>query len=87
MTCRRNDEVEDGALVRVCTNVIVHYGNTLFTTENHEDFLCWLHDHTLQEARRGDIMSPDFIHHCAYHQHRYNEICYKQSECCLYSIL
>jgi hypothetical protein len=82
MTCRRNDEVEDGALVRVCANVVVHYGNTLFTRENHEDFLRWLQDHTLIEARRGDIMSSDFIHHCAYHQHRNNEICYKQSECC-----
>jgi hypothetical protein len=86
MNSRRNDRVGDGALVRVCANVIVHHGNTLFTRENHEDFSYWLQDHTSLEARRGDIMSPGFIHHCAYHQHGNNEICYKQSKYRLYSI-
>jgi hypothetical protein len=85
MTCRRNDRVGDGALVRVCANVIVHHGNTLSIQQNREDFLCWLQDHTSLEARRGDVLSPGFVNHCAYHQHGNNEICYTQGQYCLYS--
>ncbi|KAH0366712.1 hypothetical protein KCU65_g5154, partial [Aureobasidium melanogenum] len=79
--CLHNDVVSKGGLVRVCANVLVHHGKSLFTPENEERFQWWLQNHIEEEAKAkipGDIMSPAFADHCAYHHHTNDEICYKQ---------
>lgn len=88
LTCRRNDKTEEGGLVRVCANVLEHHGETLFTPENQEDFGYWLHAHTSEGEGHipGDIMDPAFAHHCAYHRHGDDEICYKLSKYNLWKI-
>jgi hypothetical protein len=83
IACRRNDKLEDRVLARVCANVIVHHGKHLLTRDSYREFFCWLQDLIPHEAERGivgDTMSPHSTDYCAYHQHRNNEICYKQSE-------
>lgn len=86
LACRRNDETEEGGLVRVCANVLMHHGATLLTPENQKDFGYGLQDHIGQDENHipGDVMNPAFAHHCAYHQHGDDEICYKQSKCNLH---
>lgn len=82
IACRRNDEKEEGGLVRVCANVLMRHGQALLTPENHVEFGYWLQDHTTQDENHvpGDVMDPAFADHCAYHQHGEEEICYKQSK-------
>ncbi|KAH0337191.1 hypothetical protein KCU81_g8192, partial [Aureobasidium melanogenum] len=79
--CQFNDTLEEGGLIRVCANVLVHHGETLFTPKNFSAFEFWLMDHIDQSARDtipGDVMDPAFDQHCAYHHHAEGELCYKQ---------
>jgi hypothetical protein len=89
MTCRRNDKVGGGCLIRACANVLVHHGKALLDPKLQKDCRLWLRDHIRQDVRDrvpGDVMDTAFNHHCAYHQHGENEICYKQSKCDLCDI-
>ncbi|KAH0166319.1 hypothetical protein KCU67_g4360, partial [Aureobasidium melanogenum] len=79
--CQFNDVVMEGGLVRVCANVLVHHGKTLFTPKNFGAFELWLKDHIDQSVRDtipGDVMDPAFDQNCAYHHHVEGELCYRQ---------
>ncbi|CAD0097378.1 unnamed protein product, partial [Aureobasidium mustum] len=79
--CQFDDILQEGGLVRVCANVFVHHGKTLFTPKNFNAFELWLQDHISQDVRDtipGDVMDPAFDQNCAYHHHVEGETCYKQ---------
>jgi hypothetical protein len=83
------DKVEDNGLIHVCANVLLYHHCDLGCSENEELYRCWLQKHvhrswSKHHVRKSDglsedILSPEYVDHCFYHEHGINGICYKQN--------